>query len=1010
LIQNVFRIFIFAPAIFFLLVNNNAIARPVVKSIEPTTVKYGQATEIKLQFDNLPPGAQLAVTPGGPYSVASLAPNESVQAVTLTGDQSLLAAKNKFLLVDYQNDTPAILSSIPYSKEIQHVAIHTDNIAIATNTELSLVKLVKRTSLLPAGSIDLKRPITAVVLTEQYAGVLLDQNELVILDIKKPTKIEIAGRVRLDYPAKQLYISNNLCYTTAGPKGLYVWDISHPKNILPAGQFNTSGDVRDVYVQNGLAYLADGPAGLTILDIRDPSNIHLAGSNNKLGFVTHIAVDRDQVLVANTQSKLTLLNTGHTELPLLVDRFKVNNPIVNLAYRNHRALAISSRNVNIVDFSTESPDPVSKEGINLGGSRRAFIENDKLYVADWFSGLHIYDISIPQQPAHIGNYHTDGSSKGVVVRNGYAFVGDDDHGLKIINVRDPHNPVLVSKVLTTGLAYTLKLVDNLVYLADHRGGLHIIDISDIKTPKIIGSYDTPGKAWAVDVIDHYAYVADDTTGILIFDISQTNDPKLVGQFSPGGYAEDIHIRGKYAYAVFFDKGLYILDITNRTKPEVIGHLAMPGNARGIELKDNLAYISAWEAGLQIVDISELSKPKIIGYYDTSGSAWGVNVKNDYAYVLDWWGGVKIINVHDPLNPSKVGQYHGKGTIQQIATKGNYAVLANGSNGAQVFDLKNPLNPIWVTGIDFPGDAQDVAINNNYAYIAAGDGGVVIVDITDPFQAKWAGAFFTAGSADKVRIHDHQLIITDNVAGIISADITDPVNPLFTQQINEFANDIWMNGNQLIVAGQDKKLTTFYLEKNGTLTHQHTFKSQFDIKLVRAYQNKIITYERTNGIRILQTTPSGLKELDFFDLGEDVFDMRVKHNTLYVTGEKSGFMAVEITNNNKLRLQNIYPTHDPVRNFAVLEDYALLAGEPILSSVQLLPTTKQQVLNTTSAKLNFPKDMPIGSYGVVLSTADKTTYIFPNLIQVKMQKPKKPGFTMEEFKKILEERKKQNMQQ
>ena len=76
-------------------------------------------------------------------------------------------------------------------------------------------------------------------------------------------------------------------------------------------------------------------------------------------------------------------------------------------------------------------------------------------------------------------------------------------------------------------------------------------------------------------------------------------------------------------------------------------------------------------------------------------------------------------------------------------------------------------------------------------------------------------------------------------------------------------------------------------------------------------------------------------------------------------------------------------------------------------MQLLPTTKQEVLNPSSVKLNFPKGMPIGSYGVVLSLPDETTYVLPNLIQVKMQKSKKPGFTMEEFKKILEQRKKQN---
>ena len=141
MIHNVLRI-LFAPAILLLLFSSYlfssyAIAKPVVKSVEPATVKYGQAAEITLQFDNLPLGTHVAIALGGPYSVASLAPEESAQAVAITDDHALLATKNKFLLIDYQNDTPTILSSIPYNKNIQNVSISSDTIAIATNTELN---------------------------------------------------------------------------------------------------------------------------------------------------------------------------------------------------------------------------------------------------------------------------------------------------------------------------------------------------------------------------------------------------------------------------------------------------------------------------------------------------------------------------------------------------------------------------------------------------------------------------------------------------------------------------------------------------------------------------------------------------------------------------------------------------------------------------------------------------------------------------------------------------------
>ena len=50
---------------------------------------------------------------------------------------------------------------------------------------------------------------------------------------------------------------------------------------------------------------------------------------------------------------------------------------------------------------------VTVSDITKGGyARKLFISGNYLYLADWHSGLHIYDITYPYKPVHLANIHT----------------------------------------------------------------------------------------------------------------------------------------------------------------------------------------------------------------------------------------------------------------------------------------------------------------------------------------------------------------------------------------------------------------------------------------------------------------------------------------------------------------------------------------------------------------------------------------------------------------------------
>jgi Ca2+-binding RTX toxin-like protein len=62
------------------------------------------------------------------------------------------------------------------------------------------------------------------------------------------------------------------------------------------------------------------------------------------------------------------------------------------------------------------------------------------YVADYYSGLQIIDISNPAAPTLKGNYDTSGGALDVQVVGNYAYVADGGDGLQILDVSDFTNP------------------------------------------------------------------------------------------------------------------------------------------------------------------------------------------------------------------------------------------------------------------------------------------------------------------------------------------------------------------------------------------------------------------------------------------------------------------------------------------------------------------------------------------------------------------------------------------
>ncbi len=796
--------------------------------------------------------------------------------------------------------------------------------------------------------------------------------------------------------------SKHYDFIAAAEAGLQVYKEHDWRHKTPVASYRSSTPSHDVAVSDGLAFVANGNGGLTVLDIENPEQPLWLGSHQKLGYTVKVSSEARRVAVLNDAGMIFLIDATNPLEPTTLSSYRSDDTLLDIALHGNLLFVLTPDEIQVMDFSATSPQLSNEgldfgQGVNLGGERRVYIDNNLAYVADWFSGIHIYDLSRPRQPELLSSYHTPGSPKGIVVRDGVAFVADDDHGLQVLDVSNPLEPTLVSTLLTQGLAYTPRLVGDLLYLASHRGGFQIIDISDVSSPRLVSEYDTDGKAWSMEIHNNIAYVADDDSGLLMFDVSDPTRPELIGQHFNGGAAEEVVVRDNIAYVAFFDDGLQILDVSDPRQPQLITHLALPGNARGLDLVGDKLYVAGWLAGVHIVDVSNIKQPQLLGSHDTRGATWGLKVVDTHLYAMDWWGGVSVIDISEPNRPRAVGGYHNRGQVHDISALDNYSFVAHGSNGLQVFDIKNPLNPTWTTGVNFPGQARQIALQGQHAYVAAGDGGLAIIDISNPFSPQWLGSIDTRGEVMAVNTDAKHTYLLDSREGLIALDISHEP-PRKQARLNIKANDLWLYDEQLYLA-TDNGVEVVRLNKDT----QFEFLTRFDIAngAQRISGNNRLVFVSSGKSLLSLKRGLQMEKLGHINVEGQISDIEPHVEGLLIS-TSNALYNIDNRHADKLEINTHYPLLANSSNITYHQGVIYISGEETITALQPMPVLKQQIQGMDEITFNLPASLGIGSYNLKVSYNDGTDELIRNAIQIEMPKFSKPKMSMEQFKKLMQQ--------
>ena len=976
-------------------------------TVQPDHVADGKAATVTIHTPANLVNRQVALSPWQPHTLRTVSQPRLAAAMALSGNLMVTVGQGGLTIFDTTAAGTAAVGHFAIDDTCTgvHIVRHSAYAACATTglwrVDISTPHAPRQTAHIDAD------PIADFAVTDDDHLYILSDRTLTAYTLTAGAVPRRIARTTLSAPANAVAALSRDIFIAQGTGGLGVYRLNDADQLTPLSRYPTTGPALDVKLQGGFAYLALGDTGVLILDVNQPDRPRWVGSHHRLGRVLRVWPAGSHVYALNQTSMIYAVDSRNPARLSIDAARRYSQAVADLAVnRRGQVWVMNGVDLTLTDFTQPVPAYSNEifdvgEGVNFGGIRRGVIVGDIVYVADWFSGIHLFDISDPLRPRLLSSLHIPGSPKGIVVRDGYAFVADDDHGLQVIDVHDAHRPRRVAHLQTAGLGYTPFLVGDRLYLASHRGGFQIIDVSDVRNPRQLSNYATPSKAWSIQVKDGIAYVADDAAGLLVLDVHDPAHIEPLASFDPGGDAEDVVLRDGYAFVAFFDQGFYILDVHDPRHPRQVAHLVTPGNARGIELHGDKAYLADWLAGLHVVDIHDLRHPHMLGTYDTDGAAWGVRVKGHYAYVMDWWGGFTVLDVNDPARPRLAARYHDRGTVRQIVPHDKFIYVAYGRGGLQVFDIKNPLNPIWVTGLDGHGRAAALWLHMPYLYLASEGHGLTVVDAHDPYNLKVVGDLNLDLSSPLIQGDGRGYIyIYDKHAGITVIDATRPQTPRRIAVIATEANALWVMQQTLYVGTPRHGIAVYDVSDPRHPRARTPLPESGEVTALSGAGGSLFMALKGRGLYTVKTSGDALKEVAHFPLSDTIADIAVVGNHLLATRSDGGLWDLVIAKQGALNSVAFYPILHPSTHVGIGGRTAYVAGGTTPTAVAWLPGLALSAQDAGSTRLTLPKDLPRGRYDVTLITADGRRHTTPGALTVALPRKSGPAFTMEDFQKAL----------
>jgi hypothetical protein len=465
--------------------------------------------------------------PEDPDSLPSVETPGDASGVAVSEERAYIADDDGGLqIIDLAGpQSPCILTNVPVARvlsEYVDVAISGRYAYVADNDHEMWV-IDTQAPAEPAKGVEIGGPGRSIAIQGGRAYVAVGSGGLQVVDISNSADPVVVGAGSAPGFANGLAVAGRRAFIADFDAGLQIIELTRPTSPPIVGSIDTPGRAKKVVVSGSTAYVADGSSGLQIIDVSDPHNP--AGlSSVPFGSGADAVdglLDGEWAYVADRNERVWVVDVADPENPVGASFLTPGLAPFGLALADSLLYVASGTGGMQIYSMRDHRFPTFQGGISATDARDVVVTQGKAYVADWYDGLVVFDVSDPGYP-HREDYE-DSAAEGardIVYNDGLLYL-TGWFGPRIYTFDSAGMPNLVRYCALPSPAFgsVAEGDDGDVYVAGGASGLQILvnpfTVNLSPAISVLGNIGTPGFALGVAVQGDYAYVAADSAGLVV---------------------------------------------------------------------------------------------------------------------------------------------------------------------------------------------------------------------------------------------------------------------------------------------------------------------------------------------------------------------------------------------------------------------------------------------------------------------------------------------------------------
>ena len=286
-----------------------------------------------------------------------------------------------------------------------------------------------------------------LLVNENIAFVAMNNGLLQIIDISKPDLPISIATLTIDggCPIVDVEKNENYIFLATRECGINIIDISNIQNPKLVTTVSTPDSATNIELAGDYLYVGDSIGGFRIIDVRLPENASEISALT-LGQVHGIKIIGNFAYVCKYNGEFDIVDISNPHNPVLVNSLTTGVPRLWDLEVKDGFIYLLCPGFGIKIFNIDEPiEPIFISDCLLpDGSEQGYfippldivIKNNHAFISNGNQGVLVVDISIPEHPKIVERYDTPGYSWGIGIQDKYMYIADWYKGFHLIDISD----------------------------------------------------------------------------------------------------------------------------------------------------------------------------------------------------------------------------------------------------------------------------------------------------------------------------------------------------------------------------------------------------------------------------------------------------------------------------------------------------------------------------------------------------------------------------------------------